>query len=362
MTTPTARAYTATPCPTCGYAAGPSKTQGLADRGQRYHSCAKWVARAERAARANAARAAIDRTPQPCLHARAQHEHGTNACYTLDRCRCIPCSQANSAAEHRRRRLRAYGRYDKYVDAGPVREHLAYLAASGIGRKRVALLAGVGSGTLADILYGHGGRTPTRRVTREVAAKVLAVTATPAVLAPGAQIPNIGTARRLQALMTLGWSRAQLAGRVGVNASGFRFLLHGTHGTTVATAAATVAAYDELWQTTPPGAGRHERTRATRSRNYAARHGFAPPMAWDDDTIDDPDATPDTGQPVDRSPLAENVDWYLTEVNALATTDEVADRLGVRPGAVRDALKRAGRDDLTLKLARNARVALGVVA
>ncbi|MGO5480449.1 hypothetical protein ACTQVS_09920, partial [Anaerovoracaceae bacterium HCP3S3_H6] len=31
---------------------------------------------------------------------------------------------------------------------------------------------------------------------------------------------------------------------------------------------------------------------STRVRNYAERQGWAPPAAWDDDTIDDPTATP----------------------------------------------------------------------
>lgn len=61
--------------------------------------------------------AQVDRIPKPCLHKHAQHEHGTLACYVLDKCRCLPCASANSTAESERQRQKAYGRYNSDATA-----------------------------------------------------------------------------------------------------------------------------------------------------------------------------------------------------------------------------------------------------
>lgn len=71
----------------------------------------------------------LDRTPKPCLHKQANHQHGTNACYVLDKCRCHPCAHARAAQDDWRRRQQAYGRYDKYVDAAEARRHVRSLMA-----------------------------------------------------------------------------------------------------------------------------------------------------------------------------------------------------------------------------------------
>jgi len=56
------------------------------------------------------------------------------------------------------------------------------------------------------------------------------------------------------------------------------------------------ALYDELWQADPADHGASPGG-ITRARRYAAERRWAPPQAWDDDTIDNPDAFPDwTGQ------------------------------------------------------------------
>ena len=118
------KTYTAGPCDTCGYTAGPSKTPALAAHGQRMHSCAKNLDKAAKRQRGLDRDAAVDRTPKPCTHKQANHQHGTHACYVLDRCRCRPCARANADYEKHRARRHAYGRFDTYTDAQPVREHV----------------------------------------------------------------------------------------------------------------------------------------------------------------------------------------------------------------------------------------------
>lgn len=95
------------------------------------------------------------------------------------------------------------------------------------------------------------------------------------------RVPAIGTQRRLQALHAIGWPRKELMQRLGVTD-------HGTWLTVVDFIRPTTrdkvrALYDELWN--KPGPSKWTRT-------WAANRGYPPPMAWDDDTIDDPDARP----------------------------------------------------------------------
>jgi hypothetical protein len=91
-----------------------------------------------------------------------------------------------------------------------------------------------------------------------------------------------GTQRRIQALMRMGWPGVLIEQQASLPA--------GTCGqvmqrTTVkqATITAIRAAYDTLWALPGP---------SKRTQRRAESAGYAPPLAWDDDEIDDPDAQP----------------------------------------------------------------------
>lgn len=100
-------------------------------------------------------------------------------------------------------------------------------------------------------------------------------------------VPVVGTVRRIRALQALGYSLRSIAETAGLHESTIANpILRGT--TTYATTAAAVArAYDALSMQQPPAGGYAER-----NRRRARRLGWAPPLAWDDDQIDDPDASP----------------------------------------------------------------------
>ena len=61
-----------------------------------------------------------------CLHVQVRHEHGTRAAYVLDRCRCAPCTAANTVQARRRNIAIAYGTWPGLVDqwAEIVQEYL----------------------------------------------------------------------------------------------------------------------------------------------------------------------------------------------------------------------------------------------
>lgn len=223
----------------------------------------------------------------------SHREHGTRAKYVVEKCRCGPCKQANRQEDNHRARMEAYGRWQPYVDAEPVRQHVKALQAYGLGWKRIAVLAGVSNGAMSKLLYGlpAKGRGPSKGVRPETAAKILAVEATPANLGGSTSVDAIGTRRRLQALVAGGWPQAQLARRLVMEPGNFGLLLR-EERVYAATARAVTALYEELWRADPAAHGVHPQG-ISRARNQARANGWAPVGAWDDDHIDDPQAHPD---------------------------------------------------------------------
>jgi len=220
--------------------------------------------------------------------------HGTRAAYVAG-CHCTPCTKANRTAENNRHRMIAYGTWQPYVDAGPARQHVRLLASQGIGWKRAADLAGVSTGAVSKLLYGGpGDRPPSRRIRPETAAAILAVQPSRAALGGKTHVDATGTRRRLQALVAIGWSQAKLARRLGMLPSNFSDVM-GRENVTAATARAVSALYDELWATPPAEPGQREKISASRARNSARAAGWAPPLAWDEEAIDDPEAGPAEG-------------------------------------------------------------------
>lgn len=250
-----------------------------ADYALRQHSCDKTREKIAAASRRDAREAALDRTPKPCNHKVADHQHGTRAAYVLDRCRCLPCSRANAEAEGWRERQKAYGRYDKYVDAGPAREHLRHLMATGMGLKQIYRQPGVSAGQVWKLLYGKkqadGVRTPSVRILRTTAERLLAIEPS---LAGGALIDNADTTRRLQALVAVGWSATRIGARLGIDATNMPPLIHGRRPVTASTATKVHEVYLQLAELEPPAATPAEQASVTRAKNWARREGWALPL------------------------------------------------------------------------------------
>lgn len=224
----------------------------------------------------------------------AARPHGTRARYVKDKCHCAECKAANTAyhaAWSRRNLERQWGaRPPALVDAEPARQHVHALMEAGCGYKRVAVLAGVTPGVIAKLLYGarHRGQGPSSRIRPATERKLLAVKAD---IADGTKVDATGTRRRLQALMSLGWSASELGRRIGVLPSNMHYPLHGEQ-VTAARARSIRHLYDDLWDQHPVPRNRQHAACITRATSAARRLGWAPPAAWDDDAIDDPAARP----------------------------------------------------------------------
>jgi AraC-like DNA-binding protein len=291
---------------------------------------------------------------RPCLHVKANHQHGNRATYVLDQCRCRPCRHANRDAERTRQRIKLYGRPTGWTDATPVREHVEKLSAAGMGVKTIAAEAGLYNSQLTRIIYGRAGadpamrRPPCTRIRTDTAEAILAVQLR---LAPGAITDPTGTVRRLQALVAIGWSQNQLGARLGMLGGNFGKLVAGRRQVTVRTRDAVVELYDQLWDQKPDTSTRPLLIAYNRSRNYAAGHGWPPPLAWDDDTIDDPTAGP--------GDVLADTDPRISEVEFLLSTgadpDEIARRLGMKRTSLMSILRiRLDRPDLAQRLNRSA--------
>ena len=200
-------------------------------------------------------------------------EHGTRAMYVGKKCKCEPCRAANRAYQ-RSRGLVTYE--SSYVDPGPSREHIRNLRMTGMGTRTIAHLAGLSRTTVQNIEKSNKTGKPAAKVSWRTEHRLLAVRP---VYVMGRSVQGHGTARRLQALVAIGWSQAYLASRLGWAEGNFTTLLKPTP-VKLSTAWKVRQLYEELSSTPGP---------SVRARNHAVKRGYLPPAAWDDDYIDDPE-------------------------------------------------------------------------
>jgi hypothetical protein len=163
-------------------------------------------------------------------------------------------------------------------------------------------------------------------------------------------IDATGARRRVQALITLGWTQVYLRERIGVSKQAFHRVLTNSR-VTAGLARDVVALYDELWKRRPYPT-EVSTLAAAKARRQAQAACFVGPLAWDDDLIDDPAALPQTDalEPVvsEGPNLADR--WLHGESVILTsearkevllhlfewtndTTEEIAEKLGMTPEA-----------------------------
>lgn len=265
------------------------------------------------------------------MAASGEHEHGY-ARYRLDGCRCYTCAWARSQYDDNRTRALIAGTWQPWADAEPVRVHVRHLQSCGMGLRTIAARAGVDRQRLQDVLHGRPerGTPPQEKVRPALAVAVLSVEPMLENLAPSTLINPVGTRRRIQALIAIGWPQQHLADRLGMTPSNFSEMIRREH-VLVRRALQVRALYDELWRADP---AEHGATAVgmTRARRTAEANGWPPPGAWDDDVIDDPQASAYTGDSkrLKRDELAavrrEEVEHLMRFGIA---EDDIAERLGM---------------------------------
>lgn len=276
--------------------------------------------------------------------------HGTPARYkgrqNVAGCRCRPCTNAASRADAERRldRLAGNPRSAHAVLFQRMLRHLRYLVANDMSHGQIGKSAGVAQSTVSQLLSGQ--RTS---VMSDTAHKLLAVQVTDR--SGTYMAPAVGAMRRLQALYWMGHRSQAIADVTGLHEDTVLGLARGRwERTTSDRISAVCQAYDELAM----GYGD-----SPRARQFAVDNCWHGPLAWDDDTIDDPAALPATdavapvvtegGNVADRWLMGESVILgredrreVLTHLYEWTsdTTEEIALRMGMTPAAAERAWER----------------------
>jgi hypothetical protein len=244
---------------------------------------------------------------------------------------CIKCERkatrrglCHTHYENRRRKEVAYGRWQStMIDAEPARQHVKALMAAGMGSRRISELSGVQRGTMQWLTIGRSerGHGPAKRIRDTNAAAILAIPI-PDIphhhVADGTRIPALGTTRRLQALVTIGYTQTFLSERIGWTPQNTTRLFTGSADYIIAKTARLVDDMFRELQLTPGP--------SQRARNHARQRSWAPPMAWDEDTIDSPLATPQLGQ----HEKTDFVELYQEMRDLGLGHDQIAARMGVK--------------------------------
>jgi hypothetical protein len=140
--------------------------------------------------------------------------HGTRIKYAAG-CRCIRCRAANSNYESARAIARKAGEWNGLVPAGPSRKHILRLSKQGVGRRALAAASDVPATTISKIKSGE--RTTIRKRTED---RILGISEL--AVSDAALIPAAPTWLQIQTLLAEGFTRAELARRLGFSDLGLR--------------------------------------------------------------------------------------------------------------------------------------------
>jgi hypothetical protein len=200
---------------------------------------------------------------------------------------------ANARWQVRRRKLINAGQWQPFVDAELVREHLRKVNAAGMPYMVIAKRVGLAQdSSLQHLMWGRGPYGPGKQVRRETAELVLSFWPSLEDFPDAARIDATGTQRRIQALAVRGWSRRMIADQIGMREDHFRKACSRDR-VTARLARKVAAVYDAWWDQNPLDQG-VSLASVSRTLADAEQAGFHSPLAWDDDTIDDPNAGPVT--------------------------------------------------------------------
>lgn len=260
--------------------------------------------------------------------------HDTLTCYCDYQCRLPACVQRYRAWENNRYHAIANGTWQPLLDAEPVRQHLLHLHAAGITIHRVATITGLTHRAVRNFTqHDYGNTAPRkRRVTREVAAKILAVNTRDHT--PG-NVDSTGSRRRLHALMAIGWPLLYTAQHAGIHPSN-RSVIVARPTIRATTAQKITAAYDELKNRKPARHGIRP-TSIKRAKQQASANRWPPPAYWDETgAIDDPHFEP-MYRVTRREIVAHDANWIMRTTGV--SREDAANRLGVTKSYIDHAFR-----------------------
>ncbi len=144
--------------------------------------------------------------------------HGRRARYVAG-CRCELCTTANRNYARKRSRAQREGDWNGLVPASRARSHLLSLSRRGVGRRAVTAATDIADSVLHRIRQGT--KLQIRARTERL---ILAVT--PLVVADRALVKQGRTQQRIAELVEEGYSKAELARRLGYASPALQFKRH----------------------------------------------------------------------------------------------------------------------------------------
>lgn len=231
-------------------------------------------------------------------------------------CSRVTCRGGGGHCRTHHEQLRSMG-LAGFIDSAPTIAHLEKLRVAGWTFRQIGEAASM-HGTVPAVLL----RQRYSQVRKSTADAILAVE----VVKQSSRlaVDSTGTRRRVQALAYMGWNLDEVARRAGMSKS----VLCTVYRPTVSHAVARQVeqAYERL---------SHLRGPSTAAAVRARKH--APPMSWDDDTIDDPAAVPNLGSRAARS-TADVAEEARFLIGFGMSTAAVAKRLGLSESWIRQLL------------------------
>jgi hypothetical protein len=207
----------------------------------------------------------------------------------------------------------------------------ALTAQNGFSIRSIADASGVAPAAISEL--NRGVCSGLKVVTEKL---ILAVTAEMILNRPNREgfVPNIGARRRLQALMVIGYRHSDLTPKLGFSSA--VVLSQAGNWISQRKHDKVKDVYEQLWDTFGPA--------PLTSRVRVANSGYLPPLAWDDESIDDPNAVPENGDGTKKGDaLVEDVDFL---VRTGASAEEIGQRTGMAWTSIERQLHRYGRADL----------------
>jgi plasmid maintenance system antidote protein VapI len=257
-------------------------------------------------------------------------DHGERACY-LRGCRCTDCSAANYRYMSRYRLEREHG-HKRRVPSGQARATIARWLNAGWSYTPLAALIGCSDTVIVDLVAG------TPRLNAATAELIRRLPAQPGQPVGRAHTDGTGTIRRGRAMVRIGYQVNAIAKEIGMHPDALGRLINRDDSLVLVSTALAMTALYRRWAWRPGP--------CQQSRSRAQRLGWHGPMAWDTDTIDDPNAQPEVDDLDDieapsasrlgRHELAaERRELVQKFMNSGYLPSEIATRLGMNANSVR---------------------------
>jgi len=145
----------------------------------------------------------------------AGKSHGTRIRY-MSGCKCLQCRAANSSYECERAAARKAGQWNGLVPARKAQRHIKRLSKAGIGRRSISDACSVGLTTIMQIKSGE--KTQIRKATESAILQV-----DKNAISGGTIIPANRAWKMIDRLLNEGFSKAELARRLGFSSPAIQF-------------------------------------------------------------------------------------------------------------------------------------------